>query len=533
MCQGHKNVVKLIEKISDKKFTYIVCELLDGGELFNRIRQNGYLSENLARLYFTQIVDVVTFMHSKSLVHRDLKPENFVFVNDDPESDLKLLDFGFACHETTEETPPCFTLDYAAPESLIKSPTKSSRDLWALGVILYTMLCGNTPFKPTNKDPDDRNYRIQYTENIRCAFYNISNERWGQISNQAKDLINSLLVVREHDRLTIEELKLHPWMNPPRDYNLINIHKYPTKTVHRAESADTIVNDDLDDLEIDDDDNDDDGITQLPENREETRSNDDSSSGIVISERNERSSSVSSHHEEMEEDEPTIAVTTVEVIQENHNHEYIAEQEEPENLSMKELIVPDEGCSEADSNQNDMPIDQKESLESIKKSKSIKKIIPKRRKKKIIKKKTDDRVTVTNEVEVDITTTSDDNNAEKNKDKENIIEMESKNLEELNLPRNISGDIEETFIGYDDNLVDGYPNIGFSNQKEDMTLILFGKLLNKSNQKSQQEENPKVLQGKKPPTKRGRRKISQLILSTVQSKNKNCFNKNRTNKTTI
>ncbi|CAG9801084.1 unnamed protein product [Chironomus riparius] len=528
MCQGHKNVVKLIEKISDKKFTYIVCELLDGGELFNRIRHNGYLSETLARLYFKQIVDVVSFMHSKSIVHRDLKPENFVFVNDDPESDLKLLDFGFACHETTDETPPCFTLDYAAPESLIRSPTKSSRDLWALGVILYTMLCGNTPFKPTNKDQDERNYRMQYTENIRRAFYNISNERWSHISRQVKDLIASLLVVNESNRLTLKELKDHPWMNPVEKFK--PSEKDPTKIFHRAESEDTVINDDIDDDDYNDDYNNvtvkinnDDEITQLPENREETRSNDDSSSGIVMSERNEGSSSVSSHHEELDEnvvqvfDEYKPTEKEEKVMQENHN-EFIAVQEEPENLSMKEEVMPEN--SEVDNENKEMPIDTNESSESIKKSKSIKRTIPKHRKKKITKKKTDCE-TETGMEKVIVTTASiDDNKSAGNKVENKEEEIKIQKLEESPLPRHISGDIEEKFTGYDDNLVDGYPNIGFMDQKEDVTLILFGNLFSKCNEKSLQE-NPKVLQVIKPPNKRGRRKLSGPSVKSVQSTTKN------------
>lgn len=377
-CQGHKNVVKLIEKISDKKFTYIVCELLTGGELFNRIRHYGCLTEPLARLYFNQIVDVVSFMHSKSIVHRDLKPENFVFVNNSQESLLKLLDFGFACHETSEETPPCFTLDYAAPESLTKGETKFSRDLWALGVILYTMLCGNTPFKPTNKDQDERNFRIQIMENIRKGSYNVGYDRWNHISPEAKDLIANLLKINESERLSLDELKKHSWMKDT------TVEHTSNKILQRAESSETVINDDTlgDELEdIDDEeeeydqsilkDENNDSLIKIPiENREETRSNnDDSSSGIVMSDRND-GSSVSSHHEELDECEKK----TSEI------QEYIVEQqEEPEDLSMKDIpsrISTDNKIDVAETNvkelikdtldENEMPIviknDENESL---------------------------------------------------------------------------------------------------------------------------------------------------------------------------
>lgn len=73
-CQDHKNVVRLVETFQDKYYNYIVFELLNGGELFSRIRESGYLAENTAHSYFQQIVDAVGFMHSKGIVHKDLKP---------------------------------------------------------------------------------------------------------------------------------------------------------------------------------------------------------------------------------------------------------------------------------------------------------------------------------------------------------------------------------------------------------------------------------------------------------------------------
>lgn len=491
-CQGHKNVVKLIEKISDKKFTYIVCELLNGGELFNRIRDYGFLDETLARHYFQQIVDVVSFMHAKSIVHRDLKPENFVFVNKSPKSMLKLLDFGFACHETMEESPPCFTLDYAAPESLTKSETKFSRDLWALGVILYTMLCGNTPFKHINKDLDDRNIPLQTTENIRRGLYNISNERWSEISPEAKDLIASLLKVNESDRLSLRQLKKHRWMHMTEELSNGAISDDDT-VPHKSPMSENSINDETDEFEeeytqqLDNN-------TKLPiGNREETRSNDDSSSGIVMSERNE-GSSVSSNHEEIENakfssDEPEYDVA--QRVNELNIQNLYVEQEEPENLSMKPAIIERTNNVFKEADESELPIIENESVneESVKMTTrmNITKDIPKQTSRRIPAKKTED--------------CDDTKTVAKSGDK---------------LSQSISS-LEEPLLGFNDSLIDGFPTVGFNHYKENKCLTLYSKLFDNADAPKNSLE---VL--KSPvdiPKRRGRKKKDQqAVLKPAEQK---------------
>jgi ribosomal protein S6 kinase alpha-5 len=213
-CQGHDNIVEVVENLEDNRYKYIVFELLGGGELFQRIRHCNHFMEPLARFHFRQLVNAVEFMHHQNVVHRDLKPENIMFVDHNENSLLKIVDFGFARRRTSEETPPYFTLDYAAPESLSKGTTKESRDMWSLGAILYTMLCGNTPFMPKNidKQRDEKNYRFKLTENIKQGAFNRDCPHWENLSVNAKDLIASLLRVNESDRLTLEEVLEHPWM---------------------------------------------------------------------------------------------------------------------------------------------------------------------------------------------------------------------------------------------------------------------------------------------------------------------------------
>lgn len=213
-CQGNERIVQLKEQMKDNRYTYLVFELLNGGELFSRIRDHNFLPEASAKLYFRQLVEAVQYIHQKNIVHRDLKPENIMFVDHQEGSELKIVDFGYARRKDSEETQKCFTLDYAAPESLKKGTTNISRDYWSLGVILYTMLIGHTPFMPENinKHHDEEKYRMRLKENINKVAYNTKCSPWDEISKEAKDLIAGLLKYKETERLNLEDVLHHPWM---------------------------------------------------------------------------------------------------------------------------------------------------------------------------------------------------------------------------------------------------------------------------------------------------------------------------------
>lgn len=294
-CQGHENVVEVVENLEDNNYKYIVFELLNGGELFQRISQFNHFTELLARSYFRQLVNAVEFIHNQNIVHRDLKPENIMFVDNKEDSLLKVVDFGFARRRTSEETPPCFTLDYAAPESLTKGTTKESRDMWSLGVILYIMLCGNTPFTAKDIDKrDEKNYRLKVTENIKRGEFNTECLQWERLTREAKTLIASLLQVDETVRLTLKEVLDHPWMTSEPD-------EVETDKEEDNEDQEPIIVEDDDDMVI--------PMTVENKSREENCSND--SSGIVVSERN-GGSSLSSHEYILQTLPEIVAELTVE-----------------------------------------------------------------------------------------------------------------------------------------------------------------------------------------------------------------------------
>ncbi|CAL1530396.1 unnamed protein product [Lymnaea stagnalis] len=214
-CQGHPNIVQLIDVMVDEYHTYIVMELLKGGELLARLRQKKVFTEVEASELMWKLVKAVEFMHSRGVVHRDLKPENLLFVDKSEKAELKIVDFGFASMNPKNETmmTPCFTLPYSAPEVLRqmtnnKGGYDESCDLWSLGVILYSMLSGKAPFQNSN-GPDTA---LNIMQRIKDGEFDLSGPEWTDVSAPAKQLIKGLLTVEPKERICMHDLLKHKWL---------------------------------------------------------------------------------------------------------------------------------------------------------------------------------------------------------------------------------------------------------------------------------------------------------------------------------
>ncbi|XP_035789373.1 uncharacterized protein LOC118465335 [Anopheles albimanus] len=244
-CQGHPNVVRFVEVLEDRYYIYLVLELLEGGELLQRIKQKQHtLTEGQVRGYFRQLVDAVSFLHRNGIAHRDLKPENVLFESESSER-LKIIDFGFAqtCREdgdrssalpsssSTSSKPivspswvPAGTLGYVAPEVLHPSDAYAleSADLWSLGAILYTMLCGQAPFIPReffghhNLNSQAKLKEI-IMDKIKRGSFDLAAMPWRHVSEDARDLVNRLLTVNPDYRLTMEDVIEHQWLVDERE----------------------------------------------------------------------------------------------------------------------------------------------------------------------------------------------------------------------------------------------------------------------------------------------------------------------------
>lgn len=229
LCRGHDNIVSFVEVIKDDAFTYIVTEWLAGVELFEYAIENE-LDEDEVREIFAKIVSAVQHMHKENVIHCDLKLENIKFTDAQPKnSNLKILDFGFAYRKTepsARRDKLCCTLEYAAPEILSNQPFNESSDAWSLGVILYTLLCGHTPFLLS----DERyNGSDQIARRIQKAHYNRTSNRYDKLSENAKIIIDGLLQLVPEGRIQIDDILNEDWFNPDDDRNVATVTGYMSR----------------------------------------------------------------------------------------------------------------------------------------------------------------------------------------------------------------------------------------------------------------------------------------------------------------
>lgn len=148
----HPNVMELYEVMASKTKIYFVMEYAKGGELFNQVAR-GRLKEDIARMYFQQLIGAVDFCHSRGVYHRDLKPENLLL---DENGSLKVSDFGLSALAESKRQDgllhtTCGTPAYVAPEVINRKGYDGAKaDIWSCGVILFVLLAGVLPFHDSN-----------------------------------------------------------------------------------------------------------------------------------------------------------------------------------------------------------------------------------------------------------------------------------------------------------------------------------------------------------------------------------------------
>ncbi|KAL3859664.1 hypothetical protein ACJMK2_009874 [Sinanodonta woodiana] len=198
----HPYVVRLYEVIDTQTKLYLILELGDGGDMYDYIMKHDKgLDEKIAKKYFRQIVEAISYCHKLHVVHRDLKPENVVFF--EKLGVVKLTDFGFSnmFNPGKKLETSCGSLAYSAPEILLgDSYDAPAVDIWSLGVILYMLVCGRPPFQEANDSET-------LTMIMDCK-YSVP----PFITQECRELISRMLIREPIKRATLWEIERHHWL---------------------------------------------------------------------------------------------------------------------------------------------------------------------------------------------------------------------------------------------------------------------------------------------------------------------------------
>ncbi|KAL6104536.1 plk3 [Pungitius sinensis] len=194
---SHKHVVKFSHHFEDQENIYIFLELCSRKSLAHIWKARHTLTEPEVRYYLRQIISGLKYIHSRGILHRDLKLGNF-FVNENME--LRLGDFGLAAKLETVELRKktiCGTPNYLAPEVLNRQGHGTESDVWSLGCVMYTLMCGNPPFET-----------LDLKETYKCikdVRYNLP----ASLPPAAQKLISGILQKNPSDRLALDQILNH------------------------------------------------------------------------------------------------------------------------------------------------------------------------------------------------------------------------------------------------------------------------------------------------------------------------------------
>lgn len=202
---SHPGVVNLERMFESEERIFVVMEKLRGDMLEMILSsEKGRLPERTTKFLITQILVALRHLHNQNIVHCDLKPENVLLGSDSDFPQVKLCDFGFAriIGEKSFRRSVVGTPAYLAPEVLRNKGYNRSLDMWSVGVIIYVSLSGTFPF---NEDED-------INDQIQNAAFMYPPQPWNEISDNAIDLINNLLQVKQRKRLTVDKSLSHVWL---------------------------------------------------------------------------------------------------------------------------------------------------------------------------------------------------------------------------------------------------------------------------------------------------------------------------------
>jgi len=196
----HPNILQLLAWFHDSHRIYLILEYAGKGELYTHLKSspNGRFNAHLSAKYVYQVADALEYCHQNHVIHRDIKPENLLLTIT---GDVKLADFGWSVHSPSlKRNTLCGTLDYLPPEMVDQKDYRHYVDNWCLGILCYEFLHGFPPFE--GKDQEDTYRRIR-TLDLHYGDF---------ITDDAKDLINGLIVIKSEKRISLAQVMRHPWV---------------------------------------------------------------------------------------------------------------------------------------------------------------------------------------------------------------------------------------------------------------------------------------------------------------------------------
>ena len=202
---SHPNIIKFYETYYDEKYFHISMELCQGKDVFEKIIENGFISEQIVAKIIVKVLHAISYCHSKGITHRDLKPENILFLTNDSSSEIKLIDFGLARkydHSKEKMSSVLGTPYYIAPE-VLKGEYDSKCDVWSIGAMTYIMLSGDLPF--------NGNTNNEVFTKIAKEEISFKNPKWNQVTKEAIDFIKCCMKKNPQDRLSAKEALNHSW----------------------------------------------------------------------------------------------------------------------------------------------------------------------------------------------------------------------------------------------------------------------------------------------------------------------------------
>jgi serine/threonine-protein kinase CHEK1 len=214
----HANIVEFYQAGDDATWRWIAMELAEGGDLFDKIESDVGVGEDIAHLYFRQLIDAVAFMHGKGVGHRDIKPENMLL---SVEGELKIADFGLATlfsHNGQRKTSKtsCGSPPYTAPE-VVKCNALTAKqglgyygdqvDIWSCGVVLFVLLVGNTPWD----EPTDNSY--EFHEYAKSTGRPADDELWHKLPDGVVWLLRGMMDIDSSKRFSLQDVQSHQWYN--------------------------------------------------------------------------------------------------------------------------------------------------------------------------------------------------------------------------------------------------------------------------------------------------------------------------------